>query len=949
MARRLVAIGITLVLSLGLISTLVLAANDQNPSVTIRGPNGLTIPTFDSRANPSIQRQYQNQNQPYVNLYHRISASVKSLLSPNSKPSSASYEHYLIRLSDTSYAARTRIQTQYNIKLTKLFSSDAYDVVVDKAQVDELAMDKDIEWMGRPLARHRISKSAIEPIISRNEAGVRKDDNAQNEDYDLVVVLSRNIDSKAMSAEKILDLWKIKSQAGVSSRSLADTNLLAERFWKVWTLDSLGQQSSTDGRDGNSNENNDDDSTLCDSVNQAGLEDFNAYNFRVDSGSTILFTPSKSSGSDESARMASILWVLCQSNVLWVERMQKMRLWNQYSSAISQSGAAVGSASVDNTPLWQHNVDGKGQIVHVTDTGVDYDNCFFRDEQDSYYIYDEPGCNSTKRKVKCLWSTANDLQDENGHGTHVFGTVLGLFVDFETYSNNDSLFLGMSNGIAPRATGVFTDISNAKTGSLVIPANVGGSFFSDGYNQGARVVSNSWGCDPQTSPNCNVYDSLCRSADDFMYKNMDSLVLFAAGNSGTTPSTNDGMGTIASPGTAKNIISVGATQSSRPGHGCFGTMECDSQNLAQFSSRGPTFDDRIKPDLVFPGENIFSGRTSTSVTDYLEGGDQCDNLADLTLINSGTSMATPGTAGAALLIRQYLSTHNIIDGSTSKGSTDEYGPSSALIKAMLVHSAEIPTGYFQYVLPNLINSSPQKVSDASNPRALSGRGLVNLRRVVKFSDDNDTWANHNIFIYDRYTLQSNGESLEFRFEATSVDSTFKASLVYTDPPGPVTDSSNVLINDLDISFTCSGNGCRHTSLSSSSRTDNLEQIVDDVTTLKEFQVHDSSSSRQSEFTPLTLTLVVRAEKIAVDTQPFALVVTGYNISQTQVPPSNWTPKWTSNADPTDGSNNYDDGSSGGLSTGAIIGIAIGAFACVVLIAVAAWFLFRKGVFQESEP
>lgn len=94
------------------------------------------------------------------------------------------------------------------------------------------------------------------------------------------------------------------------------------------------------------------------------------------------------------------------------------------------------------------------------------------------------------------------------------------------------------------------------------------------------------------------------------------VVVVAAGNEG------DDYFTIACPGCARNVITVGASD--------------DSDSIAWFSSRGPTIDYRIKPDVVAPGVDILSS---------IPGGWET---------MSGTSMATPHVAGlAALVIQKY--------------------------------------------------------------------------------------------------------------------------------------------------------------------------------------------------------------------------------------------------------------------------------------------------------
>jgi serine protease AprX len=110
-----------------------------------------------------------------------------------------------------------------------------------------------------------------------------------------------------------------------------------------------------------------------------------------------------------------------------------------------------------------------------------------------------------------------------------------------------------------------------------------------------------------------------------------TIVVAAAGNLGQAMfQDNRGvlsegfrMVNITDPGNAENVITVGATHRDRP----------HSYGVSYFSSKGPTGDGRVKPDLVAPGEKIYSA--------------MIDNRIER---RDGTSMAAPHVSGAAALL-----------------------------------------------------------------------------------------------------------------------------------------------------------------------------------------------------------------------------------------------------------------------------------------------------------
>lgn len=298
------------------------------------------------------------------------------------------------------------------------------------------------------------------------------------------------------------------------------------------------------------------------------------------------------------------------------------------------------------------------------------------------------------------------------HGTHTGGTTAGGGFKNPKYQ-----------GMAPAAHLIdqwFSDI--------IVNAPV----YLNDYNM--PVTNNSYHSADLGCAGNQVYNLLSYYADNqAMELNQMVLNVFAAGNDGGYSCA----GYPVSYGTmktgwqvAKNVITVGA-------------MDQATYQIASFSSRGPTLDGRIKPEIVTNG--------FATISTY-----PFDNYAT----NYGTSMAAPVVTGVTALLQQSYRQHH-------SGATAQ----SSLIKGILCNTAE-----------DLGNAGPDYTY---------GFGMLNAKKAVEALENNQYFSG---------TLLNNGSSESHSITVPSGARRLKAMLVWADPPGGI-NSATELVNDLDLTVT----------------------------------------------------------------------------------------------------------------------------------------------------
>ena len=450
------------------------------------------------------------------------------------------------------------------------------------------------------------------------------------------------------------------------------------------------------------------------------------------------------------------------------------RTSNDVAAQIMKTAAALGNSGLGLT--------GKGEIIAVCDTGLDSgevesNHPDFKDRIVSITSY--PINSTYDDYIKNPGADDGPADVDSGHGTHVAGSVLGSGKS----SSGLSGIVGPLRGLAYKAKLVFQAVEQEhkwkKQAHLKeygryllsgIPVDLE-KLFTSAYNDGARIHSNSWGGgDP------GVYDEQCRQLDKFVWNHRDFCVVVAAGNDGTDKNKDgvvDPM-SVTSPATAKNCICVGACENDRPSFtDTYGEnweddypvppistdkLADSSDQVVAFSSRGPTKDGRVKPEVVAPGTYILSTRSRFIPANHFGWGKF--QPSKLYMFDSGTSMATPLTAGALAILREYLRTKQAIK-----------NPSAALLKAALIAGATRLPGT---ALKGALLDNHQ------------GFGRVNLDSVVQPKKPGKV-----VFVDEAVSLKT-GEAHIEKIKVKSSEVPFVVVLAYSDFPG------GKLINNLNL-------------------------------------------------------------------------------------------------------------------------------------------------------
>ncbi|MCU0606968.1 MAG: S8 family serine peptidase [Candidatus Edwardsbacteria bacterium] len=496
------------------------------------------------------------------------------------------------------------------------------------------------------------------------------------------------------------------------------------------------------------------------------------------------------------ADLAALDRIAAIDAVSWVEPWHPIRLMNDQCQYVVQDG--VGGSRT----IWAKGIRGEGQVLSSSDSGVRVAHNAFFDGSVSLTTW---GDYPTHRKVVAYKqvgsATFGDESANYYHGSHTGGTLCG----------DDSVNGGSSayDGMAYKARLYFFDCGGSSGGLYMYndlaylfgPAHSGVSGYPETR---AYMMSNSWGSQQSSGP--MPYDAQCASLDDYTWQHKDFLPFFSQGNT-------DGGPYIGAPAVSKNCVSVGATMNG-----------ASAATVASFSVVGPTADNRRKPMIVAPGNNLYSvnGANSTGYQTM-----------------SGTSMSCPAAAGATVLARQYFTEGWYPSG--VKTPADAFIPSAALLKSVLLAGAD--------------KGSPVI------PDTRYGWGRLDLDSSLYFSGDYRRLA----VIDDTVGLQT-GQYKEYTVSIPDSLCIMRVALCWTDYPGSP-GAGRMIVNDLDLTVIDPyGTTYRGNNFTSSQSNTNA--------TLDTVNVEENVRRNRAAYRTGTYVVRVSARNTPQGPQPYALAVTG---------------------------------------------------------------------------
>ena len=433
--------------------------------------------------------------------------------------------------------------------------------------------------------------------------------------------------------------------------------------------------------------------------------------------------------------------------VLAIEPMELVRA--AHDTAVPAMGADAVRFHADGAGLFTGTA-GRSVPIGVMDTGLNTNHLDIASHRQSIC-----GANFVWRDHRT--EDADLWVDEDGHGTHVTGTIAG-------------------NGfLEPKYAGMAPAVAHIRFAKVL---DRGGSGPFDGIYRGMDFLSRASVCGAQAVAAKPLVVNMSLAATNRRWLGRSSserkldAVVWAHRQLYVVAQSNFDIGGFSNFGAAKSSLSVGAIR--------------DDGELATFSSWGPTFDGRLAPQVVATGVDVYSAR----------GGGRRGGYQPF----SGTSMASPATAGVAALLMDAVA---------------DYREQPALARARLMASAIKPDAWLE-------TGDAFAATNSAGPgviQAQYGLGKASARTSALQREEADGWENGA----GTSTLMHGDRGYQ-DIEVPEGASRLDLVLAWDEPPADTIGST--VLNDIDLwlhrDADCEDAECGEYSVS---RRDNVEWVI----------------------------------------------------------------------------------------------------------------------------
>ena len=474
-------------------------------------------------------------------------------------------------------------------------------------------------------------------------------------------------------------------------------------------------------------------------------------------------------------------------DVYWLGMQQSFALHDEVQGQIVAGNVITTSAysAIPTGPGYLAWLDSYGfsqdpadyPIVDITDDGIGNGNA---NDATGDQTLRELGLLANPSRITTISNCTgqSDGGGVGGHG-HLNLSIAGGYDTRSDFPYQDASDYQLGLGINPygRFSGTRVFYFNTLVENTLWDISGCGPDYSDLIKQnqdnGASITNNSWGSTSTAyGISAQAYDIGVRDSDESETGNQEMIYLFSAGNAGSFNS-------IGNPATAKNVITVGASENYRPYDvdGCNkGLLHADDvMDIADFSSLGPAVGNRIKPELAAPGSHV----QGTASTNFLFNGNTICGSEDndfgflpddayypigqsIFTWSSGTSHSVPSVAGMASLYYYWF-----------EHMYQQPTPSPAMMKAYLVaHTMYLKGARANDTLP-------------SNTQ---GYGLPNMSLGL---DDTP-----RVFADQQTLFAESGEQWTREIIAADPSKPVRIVMAYTDAAGAV--GTNPQVNDLNL-------------------------------------------------------------------------------------------------------------------------------------------------------